>query len=474
MGARVRLSVVCAVVDGLALVVANAFATLLRTEGYALLGLSPMPFKLDWSLALLAAAVAVAFYWNGLYEREAFVARPLHLWTLARASLVAFLVSAVAVYLLKSDSVDQSRFILALTFVLFLPIVGVLRLSLVDPLAMRLVRDQGPITLLIGDSRDAEILGDRLRELRGFSRLEVLAPSDLRPDIATGLGLRLDDRSSSSGSVEAVFVDTVSVGPREVFDVVHVARRRGVDVYVLSGLLGPLEGSRLLRALFHAPVARVRRDMEHASAYLFKRAFDVVGSSALLVLAAPLVAVVAARVKATSPGPVFYTQTRVGRFGVPFEFYKFRSMVVNDDSSHHQQYVEAFMAGDAVAEETSRGDVVFKTIHDPRITPIGRSIRKYSLDEIPQFWNVLKGDMSLVGPRPPLEYEVARYDEWAMKRLLVPPGITGMWQVEGRSRVSFDEMILQDLMYAKNMCLAVDIRLCLLTAPAALLGHGGG
>ncbi len=177
----------------------------------------------------------------------------------------------------------------------------------------------------------------------------------------------------------------------------------------------------------------------------------------------------------TSPGPVFYRQTRVGRQGVPFEFLKLRSMVVDGDERHHSEYVRAFMNGTAEAVVTGPGgEAIFKKVDDPRITPIGRFVRKYSLDELPQFWNVFRGDMSLVGPRPPLPYEVNEYDDWDSLRLTVPSGITGVWQVDGRSRVSFDEMVLQDLMYAQNMRLIVDVGLCLKTLPATLLGGGGG
>jgi exopolysaccharide biosynthesis polyprenyl glycosylphosphotransferase len=474
MGMRVRLRIITAAADVVALASANILAVWVRSEAHLFMRVDPMGFRLDWSLGVLVVAMFAVLYVFGLYEREAFVSRPLHLWTLARAATGAFIVSAVAVYLLKSDRVDQSRFILLLTFVLFVPLVGILRLWLVDRVFVRWCVARHPASLLIGESRETDLLAERLNGLRGFSRLEVIAPCVLLPDIVDSLSALLDDRASAHAPVGAIFIDTLAVGPREVFDIVHVARLRDIDVYVLSGLLGPLEGSRLLNALFQAPVIRVRRSMEQSSSHTFKRAFDVVGSAVLLVLSSPLVAVLAAAIKVTSPGPVFYTQTRVGRVGVPFDFYKFRSMVVNRDDSGHASYVKSFIAGEAQLVETSDGDAVFKTVDDPRITPIGRVIRKYSLDEIPQFWNVLRGDMSLVGPRPPLPYEVEHYDDWALNRLMVPPGVTGMWQVEGRSRVSFEEMVLQDLMYARNMRFVVDVELCLRTVPAALLGYGGG
>ena len=333
---------------------------------------------------------------------------------------------------------------------------------------------KGALALLGGDSSESRALAARLRDLRGFSHLTVLAAPDDSAAASARVHDWLETHEGHGDPARAVFVDTASVSPREVLEISRIAGVRRADVYVLSGLLGPLEGSRVLHALFHAPVIRVRHKLESAWSNALKRAFDIIGSAALLALTAPLVAALALVIKLTSPGPVFYTQMRIGRFGRPFEFYKFRSMVVNDDASQHESYVKAFMAGEAEAVLTADGDAVFKTVTDPRITPVGRFIRKYSLDEIPQFWNTLKGDMSLVGPRPPLQYEVDAYDEWARMRLRIQPGVTGMWQVAGRSRVSFDEMILQDLMYAQNGRLCVDVGLCLLTVPAAVIGYGGG
>jgi lipopolysaccharide/colanic/teichoic acid biosynthesis glycosyltransferase len=220
---------------------------------------------------------------------------------------------------------------------------------------------------------------------------------------------------------------------------------------------------------------RVRGPIRRNSGYRLKRAFDVVGSSLLLLVFAPVLAVLGVLIRRTSPGPVFFKQTRLGRSATPFEFVKLRSMVLNTDVSIHSEYVLAFMRGDADAVECADGgEAVYKRIDDPRITSVGKVIRKYSLDELPQLFNVLRGDMSLVGPRPPLPYEASAYDQWCALRLAVPSGVTGLWQVAGRSRVSFDEMILQDLMYAQNMRLLLDVKLCLGTIPAMLLGYGGG
>jgi lipopolysaccharide/colanic/teichoic acid biosynthesis glycosyltransferase len=168
---------------------------------------------------------------------------------------------------------------------------------------------------------------------------------------------------------------------------------------------------------------------------------------------------------------VLYRQVRVGRRGEPFEMLKFRSMFVNADPAIHQQYVSWYIKSSGQVERT--GNEVFKLTADPRITPVGRFLRRTSLDELPQFWNVLKGDMSLVGPRPPLPFEVEQYQPWHRRRVLdAKPGVTGLWQVEGRSRTTFDEMVRLDLRYARTRSLWTDLRILAATPRAMITGKG--
>jgi len=211
---------------------------------------------------------------------------------------------------------------------------------------------------------------------------------------------------------------------------------------------------------------------EHSRAYyICKRALDVAGSLAFLTLFAPVFAVVAALVKLTSRGPVFFRQTRIGEGGKPFTMLKFRSMLVNASADIHQQYVTQFIKSGAAAHAGAPG--VYKLTNDPRITPIGSFIRKTSIDEFPQFFNVLGGSMSLVGPRPPLKYEVEQYKAWHCRRVLeAKPGITGLWQVEGRSRTTFDEMVRLDLRYARKRSIWTDLRILLATPRAVIAGKG--
>ncbi len=202
-----------------------------------------------------------------------------------------------------------------------------------------------------------------------------------------------------------------------------------------------------------------------------KRTLDIAGSAACLVAFGPVLLCVAAAVKLTSKGPVFFRQQRVGEAGQPFTMFKFRTMQMNCDPRIHQEYVEKYIQSNMAA--TSGKDAVFKLVNDPRVTSVGDFLRRSSLDELPQFWNVLRGDMSLVGPRPPLPYEVARYKQWHRRRVLeAKPGITGLWQVTGRSRTTFDEMVRLDLRYARTRSVWNDLNILLATPKAVLTGKG--
>jgi lipopolysaccharide/colanic/teichoic acid biosynthesis glycosyltransferase len=203
-----------------------------------------------------------------------------------------------------------------------------------------------------------------------------------------------------------------------------------------------------------------------------KRVFDVAASLTLLTILSPLFLVIAALVKLKSPGPVFFRQERVGQMMKPFMMLKFRTMRVNADHAIHHHFVSSFIKSGAHTLESGTTGL-FKIANDPRVTAIGRFLRRTSLDELPQLWNVVRGDMSLVGPRPPLQYEVEQYQSWHRRRVLeAKPGLTGLWQVSGRSRTTFDEMVRLDLRYARSSSVWTDVKILLATPRAVISGKG--
>jgi lipopolysaccharide/colanic/teichoic acid biosynthesis glycosyltransferase len=199
-----------------------------------------------------------------------------------------------------------------------------------------------------------------------------------------------------------------------------------------------------------------------------KRALDIAITAVALVLLSPAWIVIAILVKATSPGPALFTRTVVGQYGLRFKYYKFRTMRASDDA-HHLEWLREFVVNDKpyVGKD-------FKIRNDPRVTPVGKVLRRTSLDEVPQLINVLRGEMSVVGPRPPIEYEYELYDDLARRRLAVKPGITGLYQVTARSAVPFSEMLRLDLEYIEKRSVWLDLRIMLITPAVMITGRGAG
>jgi len=242
-----------------------------------------------------------------------------------------------------------------------------------------------------------------------------------------------------------------------------IAELRGVpvEVHISSGLFEVLTSRVLVREVAGVPLITIRGVPLSKGKLAFKRFFDIVVSSLILLIGMPIWIMVMLGIKLTSRGPVFYTQDRVGRNGKRFGMVKFRSMVVDAD----QRLAELQTENDASGP-------LFKMRNDPRVTSVGRWMRKVSMDEFPQLLNVIRGEMSLVGPRPPLPHEVEKYTEHHWRRLEVTPGMTGLWQVSGRSSLTFDEMVRLDLFYIENWSVGLDLTLLARTVPAVLFARG--
>ncbi len=438
-------------------------------------GVEGAALHLTWSMLVPLAITFLVFYAMGLYERELLSLRALHLLTLAKAMLWSAAISALVVYLLHLPVGFESRITVVGTFTLFFLFVAVVRTLVLSRVLGRRFREDMSGTLVVGWPYRTEPLRERLTMLKGFNHV-TLVDGGREQRVVACVTERLAERAGTGGpAFGSLFIDAGSLTLTQTLDLITVGRRHGATVYVISNRLRPLTGRRLLIDLFEAPVVRTHRVPGERRRAPAKRAFDIVVSAGALLVLSPLMLVLALAVKLTSRGPVLYAQERIGLGGRPFKFYKFRSMRNGADTKAHCEYVQALINGEAETRTQSvegEEEEVFKLVDDPRVTGVGRQLRRYSLDELPQLWNVFIGDMSLVGPRPPLPYEVAAYQPWHRRRLEVKPGITGVWQVDGRSRVSFDDMVFQDILYDSSRDALVDASLCLRTVPAALLGHG--
>ena len=202
---------------------------------------------------------------------------------------------------------------------------------------------------------------------------------------------------------------------------------------------------------------------------LARRALDVSIAGTVLLLLVPVIVLAALAVRASSPGPVLFRQRRLGRHMRPFTVLKFRTMRADADSAVHREYVRQLIG---TQPEEQRNEGLFKLAVDDRITGVGRFLRSWSLDEVPQLWNVLRGEMSLVGPRPVIEYEVEQYPDWYLRRFAVKPGLTGLWQVSGRNELSYEDMVRFDIEYAERRSLWLDLRILARTALVVLRRQG--
>lgn len=268
-------------------------------------------------------------------------------------------------------------------------------------------------------------------------------------------------RALHEHDIDQVVIALPSASHRRIIEILTHCERAGVgfrivpDFYELS--LSQVD----IDVVNGIPLIGVKEVSIRGMNLLLKRLTDVVLSALVLVMGSWLLALIALAIRLDSTGPVLFKQVRVSRGGKPFVLYKFRSMKVGADEE----------IGDLRPLNEASGPL-FKIRCDPRLTRVGRFLRRFSLDELPQFYNVLRGDMSLVGPRPPLSSEVERYEDWQRKRLEVSPGLTGLWQVSGRSDLTFDEMVLLDIWYIENWSLGLDFRVLLRTIPAVLSGKG--
>ena len=337
-------------------------------------------------------------------------------------------------------------------------------------------------TLVVGRGKEAALCIREMRErpALGYRVIGVVESNDdVKAIAATYEGVpvvgalkTLPDAIRDSGANEVIIADP-QVNGDELFEVMmRCGRRRGVEFRIAPSLFNCLPQKTEIDQIGVLPMIRLFREPLSGSARLVKRTFDLITSALAIVLLLPFWLLIALLIKLDSKGPVFYTQERVGMDGRLFLLYKFRTMKADADPEIHREYQRAFIAGRSEANLGDDQKPTYKLLSDPRVTRVGRWLRRSSLDEVPQLLNVLMSDMSIVGPRPPIPYEVESYDLWHRKRLDMKPGLTGLWQVSGRNRLPFEEMVRLDLYYIENWSLLLDLKIILRTAFVMLGGEG--
>lgn len=377
---------------------------------------------------------------------------------------------------------SYSRGVFFLDFALALALFGLFHLGL--RLIQTRIRNAGinliP-TLIVGTNTEA---AQTVRELKARRDLGYRVIGVVENDASAESGVELeaevvgkfDDLASLIRDLEIqeVIITDNSIPSERLFDsMMQVGRRRRVEFRFAPSLFDLLPQKTSVEQIGVLPMVRLFREPLSDFERFVKRASDVGISLVAIILLAPVWLVIGVLVKRGSVGPVMFRQERVGMDGRIFLCYKFRTMYSDADDSVHREAYRKNIQGDGEANAGDDSTPVFgKVKDDPRITPTGRWLRRSSLDELPQLFNVLKGDMSIVGPRPPIPYEVEEYSLWHRKRLDMKPGITGLWQVSGRNRLTFDEMVRTDLYYIENWSLWLDLKIILLTLPAVWRGDG--
>lgn len=425
-----------------------------RVDGAALFGCS----ALLW-MAFLSAREA--------YAPRAMVSIAAQLLRVLGAALPAWVLTHLLAFALKIEVPFESRLAVGLSLPATLLLLVAGRLLVVRPLARRVYGRlaHGPV-LVLGDTERAVRLVERYQDSYGEAR-----------------GVHLHDLSTTTPEQARELVETLGVSEtviepqgralEEVFDTAFACLDAHAEVVVVSNQLQIVTGRAAIGDMAGVPAMRFRRQDLRGPEATLRRVIDVAGAAACLLLFAPVLAAIAIAVKISSPGPIFFRQERIGRQGRRFTMLKFRTMVAGNDPSAHREYLRSYIKSGAPASVGADGTKIYKLTQDPRVTPIGAWLRSFSLDELPQLWNVLVGEMSLVGPRPCLPYEWDLYRPWQRRRLDVMPGCTGLWQVTARSQVAFDEMVILDLHYAHHGSIGRDLWLMAQTLPAMIRGRGG-
>ena len=440
------------------------------------------------ALLLFVVLIRVlTFHYYGLYRLRGEFSLVEDGIKIFKATAISSLLIVAAAFLYRGGfqyrAFSYSRSVFLLDFILALFSMELLRFLIRS--VQGFFRQQGinliP-TLVVGRGPEASICIHEMRERPslGYRVIGLVESGPIPPHSSEtyegvpviGVLKDLDEAIRESGANEVIIADP-DVSGDLLFDVMmRCGRHRGVEFRIAPTLFNCLPRKTEIDQIGVLPMIRLFREPLSNTARLVKRTSDIAIALLALVAFAPVWLVIALLIKLDSKGPVFYVQERVGMDGRIFLVYKFRTMRIGSDDEIHKEYQRKFIAGNAEANMGDDERPTYKLHNDPRITRVGRVLRRLSFDEVPQLINVLRGDMSVVGPRPPIAYEVEAYEIWHRKRLDMKPGLTGLWQVSGRNRLPFEEMVKLDLFYIENWSLLLDLRIILRTVLVIFRGDG--
>lgn len=408
--------------------------------------------SIDRYIRVLPVVVMVflaVFKWCRFYEEHKIVYKTDEFLNIVKAVTVATVITIAATFVYREYSF--SRLVIGYSYIINVMLLFVMHRILRALKVKFLVPSSKRIgILIIGGQKVKDRLLKNISKHKEFSVYFI-------PSIEI---MVIKDFIFNKGVREVIVADS-SIERKKILKLINLCEELDIEFKMVPDMLELKMGEMNFDSYFGIPVLELKHPLFEPSNYYFKRVFDIVLAMAAFIILGPFLMLVIFVIKFDSVGPIIYSHLRKGFRGVHFKFYKFRSMVNDADLKLKE-----------IMKQNERGGPVFKMKDDPRVTKVGGFLRKYSIDELPQLINVLKGDMSLVGPRPQVLWEAEVYDEEAKRRLNVLPGVTGLWQVSGRSDLSYDEMIRLDLYYLENWSPGFDIKILLKTVPVVLLRKG--
>ena len=435
-------------------------------------------FKPFSDIFLLFAFVSIifilAFQYNGLYKINIILNKASHLTAVIKSLFFGILTVIVLSFIFKYFEVLYSRLTLFTFSIIYLAYLFLVRVELLRNIFLKLRNKQFKRNfIIVGAGKSGKLLATKII-LEDSMGINIIGFIDDNKEVGKEVVAEKKVLGSinqiqdiiKQNKVDEILVVMDNVSYDRLLEVVDICKELEVNVRLTSELFDIVTKKVSTEKYADFPVVDVSSRINKRVNFVFKRAFDILASVVGLILLSPIFLTIAVFVKISSPGPIFFYQERIGRNGRAFKFYKFRSMFVNNGEDIERRN----MMLDFIKNDQGNGK---KVINENRITEIGKVIRKTSLDELPQLFNVIKGDMSLVGPRPCLPYEFESYVGWQKRRLNVLPGCTGVWQVTGRSSVSFKDSIVLDLYYINNMSPWLDLQILFKTIPVMLFARGG-
>ena len=429
-----------------------------------------VPYSEYLPIGLLLTVVLIVAYWlDGVYEFPRGRSWLNEVYRIIRGTTTGVIIMVVGLFFYRPYFYSRLIFIYAFVLIVFL--LGFSRL--LKNLVLVQLRERGigvRRVLIVGAGETGRMVMRTIvaQPELGYQILGFIDddPEKSNSEIGRFKGLGTIDNlrnliQAEDSNIEEVIITLPWMYHRKIVNIMAQCERQNVTARLVPDLFQMSLSRVEIEDLNGIPLIGIREITFSRWGLIVKRAIDIIASATALIALAPLLGLIALAIMLDSPGPVLFRQTRVGKDGKTFTLHKFRSMRVGAEQEQ-----------DKLAERNEATGPLFKMRDDPRLTRVGKILRRFSLDELPQLLNVLRGEMSLVGPRPPLPKEVDEYQEWHKKRLEIAPGLTGLWQVSGRSDLTFDEMVLLDIYYIENWSPALDTIITLRTIPRVIFGDG--